>query len=647
MKASLLGNSAAHGFKDFEYPWPKPEGVFRIFVLGDSIPFGQGVRLDETFSKVLEGILNRTSTTRVYEVLNSAVPGMNAVQEYCLQRTLGVHYQPDLYLLGLCHNDPEFFQPEDDANYEEHLRKIWDRNGEAWPYFLESLKRMKSLAEAHGSRLVVAYFVFHLTSVAPEVPRILRETCDELGLPFTDVGESTRQHPAESLWVNQTETHPNETGHQIIAQHLARFLRQEGFLPSEDPALDERDVLRKLLTAYESPGGGPWRQAASVPLTRMHSLLQAKLKRPPTRKPEDGRASKEEIEQALARLSPVLRSAQIAECLDGYDTYLRLACFQDHVGLFLLKQMLTELAISVYYLSMMSRLRALITDMVPYATSDPPAPNPDAFQGAAATLASTVRRIASFKADLTRICENVLNPSGPPGAVESFLDPALPELAGQLRLGLQAPQRPFALLIEEAHRAGLALTDLGEELAVELETHGKLSADDFPEPQQFQRYRHFLGETLDFYVTAVKHLCFSLDDVNLEGLATAATALAEGTAKPWAGRRVDLEVTANVPPTKEYRGLGIFWTNVVPLSAPQRDTLAVQKDHKDHSYHFRFFVGVLGYFTVELNNCEIGQIRSIRLRFNDKLCREWTGEDLQALAQNRLRSELLMMVESE
>ena len=47
----------ADGFRDFAYSRPKPEGTFRVIVLGDSVAFGYGVELERSFPKVMENEL--------------------------------------------------------------------------------------------------------------------------------------------------------------------------------------------------------------------------------------------------------------------------------------------------------------------------------------------------------------------------------------------------------------------------------------------------------------------------------------------------------------------------------------------------------------------------------------------------------------
>jgi len=53
----------------------KPPGVFRILGVGDSITFGYGVRVEDTFLRVLEQDLNQSAPANLrYEVINAGVP---------------------------------------------------------------------------------------------------------------------------------------------------------------------------------------------------------------------------------------------------------------------------------------------------------------------------------------------------------------------------------------------------------------------------------------------------------------------------------------------------------------------------------------------------------------------------------------------
>ncbi len=91
------------GFRDQEYALQKPEGTARIIALGDSITFGNGLPIDETWTSFLEHHLNlRVPGT---EVLNFGVGGYDIDQEVRLLETKGLAYDPDFVILAYCVND--------------------------------------------------------------------------------------------------------------------------------------------------------------------------------------------------------------------------------------------------------------------------------------------------------------------------------------------------------------------------------------------------------------------------------------------------------------------------------------------------------------------------------------------------------------
>jgi hypothetical protein len=93
------------GFRDREFTTAKPEGTFRILVLGDSYTEGYGVEADETFSKQLEKSLNANSEKN-YEVINTGVASFSPIIEYLTLKKKGLALNPDLVLLNFDWSDP-------------------------------------------------------------------------------------------------------------------------------------------------------------------------------------------------------------------------------------------------------------------------------------------------------------------------------------------------------------------------------------------------------------------------------------------------------------------------------------------------------------------------------------------------------------
>ena len=95
----------SNGLRESEFQIKKPKDQFRILVLGDSVIFGQGVRQSETLVERLEKSLMQSSIFDSVQVINGGVVGYGPHQERGFLEREGVTYDPDIVILGFCHND--------------------------------------------------------------------------------------------------------------------------------------------------------------------------------------------------------------------------------------------------------------------------------------------------------------------------------------------------------------------------------------------------------------------------------------------------------------------------------------------------------------------------------------------------------------
>ena len=97
----------SHGLRDFEYSYPKPDGVFRILVLGDSVTYAHGAKMEDGYAKVLERQLNALTKKKYekIEVINSGHNGYNLLDEYNFLRLYGLKYAPDLLVVAVNMSD--------------------------------------------------------------------------------------------------------------------------------------------------------------------------------------------------------------------------------------------------------------------------------------------------------------------------------------------------------------------------------------------------------------------------------------------------------------------------------------------------------------------------------------------------------------
>ena len=103
------------GLRGRDVTVPKPEGIYRIVTLGDSITFGYGVPLEKTFPQVLERLLNENLATGTrYEVVNAGVPGTGLSYYEYFVRKRAPQLNPDLILICMALNDITVYRPGPD-----------------------------------------------------------------------------------------------------------------------------------------------------------------------------------------------------------------------------------------------------------------------------------------------------------------------------------------------------------------------------------------------------------------------------------------------------------------------------------------------------------------------------------------------------
>jgi hypothetical protein len=97
-----------HGFRDFNYSYPKPAQTYRIFLASDSVGFGTNVQMKDSYPKILEQKLNGLSLPFRVEVINYSMPGLSFRQKFHLVELYALSYAPDLIVIDYVMNDIEF-----------------------------------------------------------------------------------------------------------------------------------------------------------------------------------------------------------------------------------------------------------------------------------------------------------------------------------------------------------------------------------------------------------------------------------------------------------------------------------------------------------------------------------------------------------
>lgn len=94
---------SSQGTRDDEVAIPKPQGTFRVLILGDSIAYGSGLPKDRTFPNRLELLLREHIGSA--DVVNAGVSGYSAYNELQYYLARGKEFQPDIVVVAFCMND--------------------------------------------------------------------------------------------------------------------------------------------------------------------------------------------------------------------------------------------------------------------------------------------------------------------------------------------------------------------------------------------------------------------------------------------------------------------------------------------------------------------------------------------------------------
>lgn len=261
------------GFRGADVPTEPKPGTVRIALIGDSETFGESLRDEETIPGQLERILNAGGGAPAYEVLNFGVIGYNTAQELAWLRKKALAYRPSLVVLYYVFNDPEIHSP---IVFAESGWARWSYLYHFIQYSRHALRTLDEQRLAAGS--TVSYYLGLHDSVYFEATRaILREmsrSLAERGIPMMlliapeifEVADFGDRYPYAAvhrklaalasadlvvvdplpalherfpdprrLWVSDFDPHKNGDANAVIADVLARRIRERRGAP-EGPA---------------------------------------------------------------------------------------------------------------------------------------------------------------------------------------------------------------------------------------------------------------------------------------------------------------------------------------------------------------------------------------------------------------------------
>ena len=272
-----FANRNPHKFTDIVRDKPKPSGVYRIAVLGDSFIWGSGIPYQEVWSHKLEQKVIQHQDN--IEVLSWGRSGWSTADEFKFLKRHGIQFEPDFLIIGFVVNDPDL-----DMHEKKLLRWHTSTNTVYGRFLLSPLRRffptafdfLTSYINTFLSDVVLEgyghtfwreqlYSVENLQQYAALLSD-LSSYCKAQQLPFLVVlTPNTHQefnrryfdavipllehaeieyldlHPAmveefheynpRDLWANVANAHPGPLVTELYAREVFTYLQEKGIVP--------------------------------------------------------------------------------------------------------------------------------------------------------------------------------------------------------------------------------------------------------------------------------------------------------------------------------------------------------------------------------------------------------------------------------
>ena len=251
----------SQGLNSPEFSLTKPEGTYRIAIVGDSVPNDGQLLFGQLFPQRLSDQLNESLfnykelSIRRVEVINVSCEGYNTLQEIRLLENVGVKYSPNLVIVAYVLNDPwlqnaeigrmgnSFFLNPFILMLKLHLYELFNMPVESLfktiheGYNFElvvgnSFERLRLLSEIHHFKVIVAIlpiFQNFNNHTYINIYEKVAKTAEKQGFTSIILFNQLRNYSTAPFQKKHDLTHCNSDGHAAIAEVLAEFVENQGF----------------------------------------------------------------------------------------------------------------------------------------------------------------------------------------------------------------------------------------------------------------------------------------------------------------------------------------------------------------------------------------------------------------------------------
>jgi lysophospholipase L1-like esterase len=240
------------GIRDYERPILKD--AYRIGIFGDSITFGQGVELKNTFAKILELQLNEHYKTKPQiQVFNFGVPSYNTINEYIYLKDSYQKYKPDLVILQYTAEDDSISSHKKQYKFISFIKdiaqqfyiyqflvsniyslmdystdhkssNIYSNDNEGWLETQKAFKDIKQFAEENNFQLLFALYVNkYKDPIVRKIKNAVKNAQIDNVVLIDNFFHEVKEKE-QLLWLKSDDHHFSKLAHQLTAKGIYQYL---------------------------------------------------------------------------------------------------------------------------------------------------------------------------------------------------------------------------------------------------------------------------------------------------------------------------------------------------------------------------------------------------------------------------------------
>lgn len=262
----------SQGLRDYEHAFGKSQEL-RILGLGDSVTFGSGTDLEDTYLRQLEKKITENGYDA--EVIKAGVNGYEFDQQYNYYMAEGYKYEPDIVIVGIVLNDPrepdiealykiyserdpsgiktfignycklckfvyslmqnnqQINETNHDELYFERVYSLWQ--GESWESYRTRLIDFNNLLKSDNTTLVLVAFPYtqqfsNSLDYGTEPQERLRVASETNGIIFIDLMEYLDVVDYERYYLANDNLHLNVEGYALVSDVIYEELSGKNLL---------------------------------------------------------------------------------------------------------------------------------------------------------------------------------------------------------------------------------------------------------------------------------------------------------------------------------------------------------------------------------------------------------------------------------